>query len=169
MTYLWCFYFVFFFFSSRRRHTRCSRDWSSDVCSSDLYRASCRRTGACRRSASQALYHRRARHSERPREMRRATQAGRHTGVEGGASAGDTALAHRTLLHDWVMGHVASVFSARVATPRCPWLPSQRLLLVLVESRDDARRKLGDPPHPRFPARDGPWPIERKEVAAPQR
>src|SRR2546422_927298 len=28
----------FFFFSSRRRHTRCSRDWSSDVCSSDLSR-----------------------------------------------------------------------------------------------------------------------------------
>src|SRR5207245_8654470 len=24
------------FFSSRRRHTRCYRDWSSDVCSSDL-------------------------------------------------------------------------------------------------------------------------------------
>src|SRR3989449_4433466 len=28
--------YLFFFFSSRRRHTRCSRDWSSDVCSSDL-------------------------------------------------------------------------------------------------------------------------------------
>src|SRR5437870_12361703 len=28
---------VFFFFSSRRRHTRWPRDWSSDVCSSDLY------------------------------------------------------------------------------------------------------------------------------------
>src|SRR2546429_4701248 len=28
---------VLFFFSSRRRHTRCSRDWSSDVCSSDLF------------------------------------------------------------------------------------------------------------------------------------
>src|SRR5437899_9764894 len=27
---------VFFFFSSRRRHTRCLSDWSSDVCSSDL-------------------------------------------------------------------------------------------------------------------------------------
>src|SRR5690606_39811191 len=27
-----------FFFSSRRRHTRFSRDWSSDVCSSDLVR-----------------------------------------------------------------------------------------------------------------------------------
>src|SRR5690606_39951393 len=29
--------FRFFFFSSRRRHTRFSRDWSSDVCSSDLF------------------------------------------------------------------------------------------------------------------------------------
>src|SRR5690606_40794560 len=29
-------YCLFFFFSSRRRHTRFSRDWSSDVCSSDL-------------------------------------------------------------------------------------------------------------------------------------
>src|SRR5205809_1558582 len=35
--YCFCFFF-FFFFSSRRRHTRCSRDWSSDVCSSDLRR-----------------------------------------------------------------------------------------------------------------------------------
>src|SRR5215813_4142139 len=31
-----CFCFFCFFFSSRRRHTRCGRDWSSDVCSSDL-------------------------------------------------------------------------------------------------------------------------------------
>src|SRR5437868_13059911 len=29
---------IFFFFSSRRRHTRSKRDWSSDVCSSDLNR-----------------------------------------------------------------------------------------------------------------------------------
>src|SRR5437899_4850999 len=28
--------FFIFFFSSRRRHTRCLSDWSSDVCSSDL-------------------------------------------------------------------------------------------------------------------------------------
>src|SRR5699024_11568570 len=27
---------LYFFFSSRRRHTRSKRDWSSDVCSSDL-------------------------------------------------------------------------------------------------------------------------------------
>src|SRR5438045_8726304 len=36
-----CYVFIlflscFFFFSSRRRHTRCLSDWSSDVCSSDL-------------------------------------------------------------------------------------------------------------------------------------
>src|SRR5437868_14242379 len=32
-----CIVFIFFFFfSSRRRHTRSKRDWSSDVCSSDL-------------------------------------------------------------------------------------------------------------------------------------
>src|SRR5207245_9664420 len=29
-------FFWSIFFSSRRRHTRCYRDWSSDVCSSDL-------------------------------------------------------------------------------------------------------------------------------------
>src|SRR5436190_3807530 len=30
-------FFFFFFFSSRRRHTRSLCDWSSDVCSSDLF------------------------------------------------------------------------------------------------------------------------------------
>src|SRR5438067_3201864 len=35
-SYFFCFFF-FFFFSSRRRHTRSKRDWSSDVCSSDLF------------------------------------------------------------------------------------------------------------------------------------
>src|SRR5204862_5386614 len=34
-----CCSFFFFFFSSRRRHTRSLRDWSSDVCSSDLVSA----------------------------------------------------------------------------------------------------------------------------------
>src|SRR5205809_5995427 len=41
-------FLFFFFFSSRRRHTRCSRDWSSDVCSSDL---STKGSGNLRRSA----------------------------------------------------------------------------------------------------------------------
>src|SRR5690242_12657513 len=31
-------FFFFFFFSSRRRHTRLTCDWSSDVCSSDLFK-----------------------------------------------------------------------------------------------------------------------------------
>src|SRR5256885_6735027 len=31
-----CLLYKFFFFSSRRRHTRLQGDWSSDVCSSDL-------------------------------------------------------------------------------------------------------------------------------------
>src|SRR5688572_32398860 len=34
-------YLIFFFFSSRRRHTRFDCDWSSDVCSSDLWRRPC--------------------------------------------------------------------------------------------------------------------------------
>src|SRR5690606_40516696 len=36
----------FFFFSSRRRHTSFSRDWSSDVCSSDLLEFSDKLSGA---------------------------------------------------------------------------------------------------------------------------
>src|SRR6266498_4601383 len=36
-------FWVCFFFSSRRRHTRCGRDWSSDVCSSDLWKSPCPR------------------------------------------------------------------------------------------------------------------------------
>src|SRR5690606_40241243 len=39
------FVFFFFFFSSRRRHTRFSRDWSSDVCSSDLVHCLARGNG----------------------------------------------------------------------------------------------------------------------------
>src|SRR3712207_8134337 len=36
LSYSYTLSFLFFFFSSRRRHTRYWRDWSSDVCSSDL-------------------------------------------------------------------------------------------------------------------------------------
>src|SRR5579859_1331477 len=42
-------FYVFFFFSSRRRHTRFDCDWSSDVCSSDLIR---RRATTVRRASS---------------------------------------------------------------------------------------------------------------------
>src|SRR5204863_6064682 len=58
-----------FFFSSRRRHTRSLRDWSSDVCSSDLYsqgpqapkrshRADdCERLGACGPCEYESILH----------------------------------------------------------------------------------------------------------------
>src|SRR5205814_7054276 len=48
-----------FFFSSRRRHTRCLSDWSSDVCSSDLAASLLtpdgRRLGAATEGAALAL------------------------------------------------------------------------------------------------------------------
>src|SRR5207249_12059564 len=46
-----------FFFSSRRRHTRSIRDWSSDVCSSDLAPGDC---GSCHRSHGAAFCPRRS-------------------------------------------------------------------------------------------------------------
>src|SRR5215510_8375188 len=49
----------FFFFSSRRRHTRWPRDWSSDVCSSDLHgqqEMSVRHAGALRAADNHVLY-----------------------------------------------------------------------------------------------------------------
>src|SRR2546426_10565782 len=41
--------YIFFFFSSRRRHTRLQGDWSSDVCSSDLRDRTERMSQALRR------------------------------------------------------------------------------------------------------------------------
>src|SRR5207245_4892713 len=59
------------FFASRRRHTRCYRDWSSDVCSSDL-------GGQPIFSAPSDVFR-----SESPagRPTRKATQIGRHRKV----------------------------------------------------------------------------------------
>src|SRR5699024_11537976 len=42
-----------FFFSSRRRHTRSKRDWSSDVCSSDLLSLAARRWATASRNSSE--------------------------------------------------------------------------------------------------------------------
>src|SRR2546421_7128252 len=46
---------IFFFFSSRRRHTRSDRDWSSDVCSSDLEGQTSRRIAPVRCAYSTVL------------------------------------------------------------------------------------------------------------------
>src|SRR5256885_6682924 len=72
----------FFFFSSRRRHTRLQGDWSSDVCSSDLSRTSAlaRRVG-----------------DERPtaRRPRSPSSCGRGLSSSRGGPRGDGAHAHR--------------------------------------------------------------------------
>src|SRR3712207_7752502 len=51
---MWCWNY-FFFFSSRRRHTRYWRDWSSDVCSSDLKVSLRSATRGCSRADSCCL------------------------------------------------------------------------------------------------------------------
>src|SRR5439155_12517314 len=48
--------FVCFFFSSRRRHTRWPRDWSSDVCTSDLGKAGGKRGGVAAAETTLRLY-----------------------------------------------------------------------------------------------------------------
>src|SRR5699024_11533646 len=60
---IWCLSRVgivlFFFFSSRRRHTRSKRDWSSDVCSSDLSSDKHRHLSVDKRSAVKPAFIRR--------------------------------------------------------------------------------------------------------------
>src|SRR2546429_5278708 len=67
-----CAYRSVFFFSSRRRHTRCSRDWSSDVCSSDLLCLTCAANHGPRR---------RARHPSRGRVPRTGARRLRERGL----------------------------------------------------------------------------------------
>src|SRR5262245_65740274 len=68
---------MFFFFSSRRRHTRCLSDWSSDVCSSDLEaatRAQARFEGRPAERLAEDL-NPEPQPSERPRQVDRAKRA----------------------------------------------------------------------------------------------
>src|SRR5256885_5086073 len=75
---------LFFFFSSRRRHTRLQGDWSSDVCSSDLCRRAepgihagrldpqgqaLRRIAAARANLPAGLYRERGRSEEHTSEL----------------------------------------------------------------------------------------------------
>src|SRR3712207_7876240 len=74
------YYIFFFFFSSRRRHTRYWRDWSSDVCSSDLPRLVLRLRGQLRRPApreGRLLLKRRLQHHPRRPRPARGKDAGR--------------------------------------------------------------------------------------------
>src|SRR5437762_9123870 len=62
---------VFFFFSSRRRHTRYIGDWSSDVCSSDLLRSDSPVRGRVRRRAGVQQLLRTVERHGRPRAVER--------------------------------------------------------------------------------------------------
>src|SRR5690606_40883693 len=76
--------YTVFFFSSRRRHTRFSRDWSSDVCSSDLRSGSAARcTARSRRSRAAIRMRRPAGRSAHPDCCSRASAADRKSVVEG--------------------------------------------------------------------------------------
>src|SRR5690606_20525183 len=77
---------LFFFFSSRRRHTRFSRDWSSDVCSSDL-----RRVGERARGVRQEAL--RVRREAAQQERRGDDDEGAHRGA--GRSVGRYGSARR--------------------------------------------------------------------------
>src|SRR3989440_6364538 len=69
----------FFFFSSRRRHTRSDRDWSSDVCSSDLAATTDHHSLLRRRAYSVALLPRRRRVREEGRLLPNTRRHQRHT------------------------------------------------------------------------------------------
>src|SRR5690349_23747802 len=73
---------LFFFFSSRRRHTRSLRDWSSDVCSSDLVDDRRQRLGAALRPLQQL--------AEVPEEddEQHPGQGAHHGGAEDGRAVG---------------------------------------------------------------------------------
>src|SRR2546422_1125468 len=64
-----------FFFSSRRRHTRCSRDWSSDVCSSNLVFP--RLSASLRIKRAQAVVHRPRREPQPARRRHWSTERDR--------------------------------------------------------------------------------------------
>src|SRR5216683_4185824 len=94
MLYIYIFYSFFFFFSSRRRHTSSDRDWSSDVCSSDLAPAvSDRDRGPPHRQSSRQPVER-GLHAGH--EVTRGEQLAR-VHPEGGKS--ESALLHRIALH----------------------------------------------------------------------
>src|SRR5205809_7398575 len=84
-----------FFFSSRRRHTRCSRDWSSDVCSSDLaeLEAELARTRDQLHEAEAENLQRRAKRS-RP-DLLKGRSEERRVGKEGRGAGGPSPEKHR--------------------------------------------------------------------------
>src|SRR6266850_4434528 len=94
---------VFFFFSSRRRHTRLQGDWSSDVCSSDLFRdiKTVLETGQTFES------------SRKPGQMLTPDEMMEEERAEGMPEA----LIRQEYLCDWAAANVGSVFGDLLPEP----------------------------------------------------
>src|SRR5690348_17416928 len=91
--FLQCWLFCFFFFSSRRRHTRWTGDWSSDVCSSDLL-ALLGSIGSGARPPKQVM----------PKAKEAALEAVR---LDDNLAEGHTSLAYVKLSYDWEIGRAS--------------------------------------------------------------
>src|SRR5690606_2216962 len=94
-----------FFFSSRRRHTRFSRDWSSDVCSSDL---SARLLAAVSRLLADKVFAGLQVNAERAREYAESspsivTPLNRYIGYEEAAAVAKQALRERKTIRQVVL------------------------------------------------------------------
>src|SRR6478672_6502490 len=85
---------IFFFFSSRRRHTRSDRDWSSDVCSSDLLVVEVPRTAGLLRATL-------------------AAQPGEYAQIAAVTTSADGSVTPRTPIHIFVNPAVFSGLEAR--------------------------------------------------------
>src|SRR5207245_1628771 len=116
------------FFSSRRRHTRCYRDWSSDVCSSDLLRrlAQSRRGRAARppapggpaRPRAAVALDRHARGLARDLPSARAPCAGRDSGARAARGMSLTyAIVSPVRDEERHLARVASCLAGQVVPP----------------------------------------------------
>src|SRR3989337_2583523 len=132
----------FFFFSSRRRHTRCYRDWSSDVCSSDLPAprrrsrpaTTCRCQGTGSRGSSPEGPHERSLQSQECRSARRA-EAGPRVEDRWGGLERDGRVALKSLRH-----MEPGVRIAFELTGEHPTLPRADALAALEAERVTIRR-----------------------------
>src|SRR5690606_15981333 len=111
---------VFFFFSSRRRHTRFSRDWSSDVCSSDLNTVGSRKFAARGGAWSQLLLGAKADNQTAQRKLltnRRATVTGASTVFGGSGNLRQvqlTDLSDSTYKNDPNRGYLVSLLGYNI-------------------------------------------------------
>src|SRR5690349_18331423 len=128
--YLVRFFFFFFFFSSRRRHTRSLRDWSSDVCSSDLLAVRQSFFGVCTNIRLEQIYSASRMLSE-------------ITGVSvppNKAVVGSNAFAHEAGIHQ--DGILKNPLTYEIIRPEAVGVPARRLVLGKHSGRNALRPRI---------------------------